>query len=161
MEFEIDVSGMDLLSKNYTICVASKDGSIIRGFKFNSHLVNILASRFYQGLYQYKKSVKGNVIFKIRIYSIIVFFTFKSIKANSISLNVCKDFYGRENEIKDNLDYFLGQLLKLNILELKFGKLEKTSFADTYAYLMSKDNKNKMKTYIQISLDDIEEFLLK
>jgi hypothetical protein len=31
--FEIDVSGEDLLQKDYTVCIANKD-SIIKGFKF-------------------------------------------------------------------------------------------------------------------------------
>ena len=38
MDFEIDVSGEDLLNKNYTICIANKD-SIIKGFKFSEELV--------------------------------------------------------------------------------------------------------------------------
>lgn len=40
MEFEIDVSGEDLLSKDYTICVADNN-NIIKGFKFSDELVNI------------------------------------------------------------------------------------------------------------------------
>ena len=38
VEFEIDVSGEDLLSKNYVICIANRDG-IIKGFKFKENLV--------------------------------------------------------------------------------------------------------------------------
>jgi len=37
MEFDIDVSGDDLLSRDYTICIADRD-SIIRGFKFSLNL---------------------------------------------------------------------------------------------------------------------------
>ena len=33
MNLEIDVSGEDLLSKDYTICIADNNG-IIKGFKF-------------------------------------------------------------------------------------------------------------------------------
>ena len=58
MEFDIDVSGKDLLSKDYTICIANKD-SLIRGFKLNEELVNILSSKYGQELYQYKKSNKA------------------------------------------------------------------------------------------------------
>jgi hypothetical protein len=40
MDWDIDVSGEDLLSKNYTICIADKD-STIRGFKFDEEIVNL------------------------------------------------------------------------------------------------------------------------
>ena len=60
-EFEIDVSGEDLLSKNYTICAADKD-SVIKGFKFNEKLTNLLSSRYGQGLYKYHKSQKGKAL---------------------------------------------------------------------------------------------------
>ncbi|MBS3170259.1 hypothetical protein J4223_00590 [Candidatus Woesearchaeota archaeon] len=161
MEFDIDVSGKDILSKNYVICIASKDGKLIKGFKFNNKLVQIIASKYGQELYKYKKSVQGKVNLQIRIYSIVIYYLFKSIKIKNVSLNICRDFYGHNNEIVNNLNYFLKGLLKLNILDCQFKKLDKNSFADNYAYLMAKDSKNKMKTYVTIRLDDFEKFLKK
>lgn len=73
MEFDIDVSGMDILSKDYTICIASKDGNLIKGFKFNKNLIMVLSSRYSRGLYKYKKSTKGNITFKIRINYYLLF----------------------------------------------------------------------------------------
>lgn len=43
--FEIDVSGDDLLSKDYTICIADKYGTI-KGFKFSNDLINTLCSKY-------------------------------------------------------------------------------------------------------------------
>ncbi len=37
MIFDIDVSGGDLLNKDYVICIANRDG-IIKGFKFNTYI---------------------------------------------------------------------------------------------------------------------------
>jgi len=88
MEFDIDVSGKDILSKNYVICIASKDGKLIKGFKFNNKLVQIIASKYGQELYKYKKSVQGKVNLQIRIYSIVIYYLFKSIKIKNVSLNI-------------------------------------------------------------------------
>ncbi|MDP1729197.1 MAG: hypothetical protein Q8L27_03280 [archaeon] len=161
MEFDIDVSGEDLLSKNYTICIANKD-SLIRGFKFNEELISILCARYGQGLYKYKKTKGKEPIFKVRLYSIILYYLFKSLKLkDTLSLNICRDFYGNEEKIKDNLRYFLGSLLELNINEkVSFIKLDKNSNAHHYAGLMRKDNKNLMREYyVKITIEDIESFL--
>ncbi len=161
MEFEIDISGEDLLSKNYTICIADRNG-LIKGFKFNEGFIKILSSRYGQGLYKYVKSQKGKALLKVRIYSIIIYYLFKSIKINEeISLNICRDFQGRETDIKENLRFFLSKLLSLNINKIYFMKLDENSNAHHYAYLMRKDNKNKMKTYVKIKLEEIEKFLKK
>ena len=162
MEFEIDISGNDLLSKNYTICIANKD-SLIKGFKFDDKLVKSLCSRYGQGIYKYSKSKKGKSFFKIRIYCIVIFYLFKSLNIRGeISVNICRDFNGRENDIKKTLKYFLETELKMNLNErIYFGKLSQESNAHRYSFLMRHDNKNQMKTYIKLSLEDIEKWLLK
>ena len=70
-------------------------------------------------------------------------------------------FIGREENVKSNLIYLLNDLLKLEIKELKFDKLNKDSNAHQYAYLMKKDLKNKLKTYVNISIKQLEKFLKK
>ncbi len=162
MDFEIDVSGEDIFNKNYTICIANKDG-IIKGFKFDSKLGQVINSRHGQGLYpKYKKSNKGNASLKVRVYCIIIYFLFKSIKKKikNVNLAVCRDFSGRENDIKINLE-FLFTKLKIDLGDVMFVKLPSDSSADHYAGLMRQDNKNKMKTYVNITLKDIEKFLKK
>ena len=162
MELEVDVSGEDLLSKDYTVCIASKD-EIIRGFKFNEELINILSSRYGQGFYKYPKSKNGKALFKVRVYSVVIYYLVKSLKiSGDISLNLCRDFYGREEEIKKNLLFFIEKILGLSIRDkIYFRKLEKDSNAHKYAYLMRHDNKNKLDTYITISLEEIEKWIKK
>jgi len=161
MEFEIDVSGNDLLSKNYTICVANKDG-IIKGFKFSEKLVKDLSSRYGQHMYRYKKSKKDKASFKVRLYSIAIYHLFKSLKIKkNISLNICRDFQGRENDIRENLKFLLIKKLGLNMDNIHFTKLDKGSNADKYAFLMREDAKNKMNTYVKIELDAFEKWLKK
>lgn len=161
MEFHIDVSGEDLLSKDYTICVANKDG-IIKGFKFNEKLIKILRAKHGQGLYRYKNSKQQKSLFKLRLYCITIHYLFKSIKnIDKISLIICRDFDGKANDINFNLKHFLENKLKLSIETSRHERLPKDSNAHKYAYLMRKDNKNKMKTYVKISLQEFEEFLKK
>ena len=66
MEFDIDVSGEDLLNKDSTICIADKDG-IIKGFKFTGNLAEVINSRYGQDFYHYTKSKNGRAVLKIRI----------------------------------------------------------------------------------------------
>ena len=159
MEFDIDVSGGDIFDKDYAVCIASKDG-IIKGFKISLSFVSIIKSRYEQNLYRYKKSDKSKSLLKIRLYSIIIYYLFKGIKIReSLILNLCRDFSGREKDIENNLKYFLTEKLKIKIDKFNFGKLTKDSNADRYAYLMRKDKNNKMRIYIKIDSKDVEEFL--
>lgn len=162
MKFEIDVSGEDLLNKDYTICVANNDG-IIKGFKFSEKLIKDLNSKFGQKLYKYPKSKKGKSDLKVRIYCVVIYYLFKSLKlSGEISLTICRDFIGRENDIKKSLIYFLEKELGLRLNErIYFDKLPRESNAHHYSYLMRFDNKDKMKTYLELSLEDIERWLKK
>lgn len=162
-EFDIDVSGEDMFSKDYTICVADRDG-LIRGFKFSSELINIITSRYGQGIYnRYKKSQKGKASLKIRLYSLVIYYIFNSLRMRKkkIILNICRDFNGREHDIKTNLSFFLEEKLCLKIEKFDFCKLRKNSHAHEYSYLMKKDAKNQLKTYVKISIEELEEFLKK
>jgi hypothetical protein len=162
MKFEVDVSGEDLLEKDYTICIANEDG-IIKGFKFSNELINILCSKYGQKMYKkYPKSQKGKATFKIRLYCIVVYYLVDSLKMKDISLTLCRDFHGREEGILDNLRFFIGKNLGINVEEkISFDKLSPNSNAHKYAYLMRKDNKNKINTYIKITLEDFERWLKK
>lgn len=160
MKLEIDVSGEDLLSKDYTICVADNNG-IIKGFKVPEGLVRIISSRYGQGLYKYKKSQKGKALLKIRIYSVIIYYIIKSLNIKEeLNLKICRDFEGKEQEIKNNLNYFLSERLRLKC-DFEFTTLGKNSQAHQYSYLMKKDKKNKLSTYVKINLEEIEKWLKK
>lgn len=160
MDFDIDVSGEDLLSRDYTVCIANKD-NIIKGFKITQEFISTINSKFGQDFYRYNKSKNGKALLKVRIYSIIIYHLFKSIKiSSSLVLNICRDFNGREDDVKSNLEYFLGKLLNLKI-EIKFGRLNNDSNSHKYAYLMRKDTKNQLKTYVKIELHEIEKFFKK
>lgn len=158
--FEIDVSGEDLLSKNYTICIS--DGiEIIKGFKFGEDLVKVLCSRYGQGLYRYKKSKHGLASFKVRLYCVTIYYLFRSFNIQEgVSLRICRDFDGRENHIKKMLDDFLREKLKINLSDsIYFEKLSSESFAHKYAGLMRQDIRNQMNNYIKITLEDFERWL--
>ena len=163
MKFEIDVSGQDLFHDNFVICVAEKDkdgGSIIKGFKFTKELIDNLISNWKKGEYKYLPTKNKTGLFKVRIYCIILYYIFKEIKdKEKISLTICRDFKGHENDIDFNLKFFLGEKLQLNLGKPLHQKLPPQSKAHWYAYLMSKDSENLLKTYISLKLEDIELFL--
>jgi len=160
MEFEIDVSGEDIFSKDYTICIASKNNTIT-GFKMNPELVTNINCKFNQNEYRYKNSKKGRTQLKIRIYCIIIYYGLKHLNLNAekLSLKICRDFYGKETDIKSNLEFFITQKLKTILKEISFTKLDKESNAHKYSYLMRKDTKNQLKTYFTLNLNEIELFL--
>lgn len=164
MKFEIDVSGYDMFNDTYVICMAREDGEVIKGFKFTKDLINKLMSNWKENKYRYEynqfETKRG--IFKVRVYSIIIYYLFKSIeKPDFLSLTICRDFKGRINEITQSLKYFLEDILKIKTGKPLFQKLPNSSHAHVYANMMRRDNKNQFKTYVDISLEDIEKFLKK
>lgn len=162
MNFEIDISGEDLLQKDYAVCIANKDG-IIKGFKFSEHMVNILCSRYGQGKYKYKKSRKGKATFKVKLYCIVAYYLVKSLNINTeISLTLCRYFEGKEKEIRETLTSLFKRGVEHSFVkEIYFDRLAPGSNAHKYAYLMRKDARNKMGTYIEIEAEDIERWLRK
>jgi hypothetical protein len=164
MKFEVDVSGYDIFNDTYVICIARDDGEIVKGFKFNKELTDRLITNWKANKYRYEynhyETKRG--IFKVRIYSIILYYIFKSIeKPDFLSLTLCRDFKGRNNEITQSLKYFLETILKIKMGKPIYQKLASTSHAHIYASMMRRDNKNLLNTYVNISLEDIEKFLKK
>ena len=159
MIFEIDVSGEDIFTKDYTIVIADKN-NFIRGFKFNGELIQDLVLNYSGNKYRYKESKHGKVLLKIRVYCIIIYYLFENlgIRNKEITLEICRDFHGHEREITSQLKFFLENKLGLKI-NCIYVRLPKGSNADKYAYLMRKDTKNQIKGYAKITLDDIERYL--
>jgi len=165
MIFDIDVSGEDLLSKDYTICISNNE-NITRGFKFSKTLVNKI-NRSAKISYRFNYTDRGRANLKVRIYCIIIYYLFKEIKPiiknNKIELNICKDFTGKDIIIKQNLNYFLIECLKLNlnIENIFFCKLDKNSLAHKFSRVMRLDRYNLQKSYIKLNLSEIEKYLIK
>lgn len=166
MKFEVDVSGYDIFNeKDYTICISNNEGTgIIKGFKFNEGLINSLISNWKSNKYRYfydtLETKRG--IFKVRIYCIILHYLFNSIapKPDFVSLTLCRDFKGRENQIKQSVKYLLDDKLNIKSGKPQFQKLPSTSLAHIYAGMMRGDKKNLFGCYVNISLGDIERYLL-
>ena len=110
-KFEIDVSGHDLFKEGYTVCIAEKDkekDSIIRGFKFGGNLLKTLISNWENNEYKYPFQENRRGLFKVRVYCIILFYLFKSLQIKEeLSLTICRDFSGHENDVTTNLKFFL------------------------------------------------------
>lgn len=162
MIFDIDVSGEDILSGDYAVCI-SDNNQIIKAFKMHPKTVNQINKNFNLSKYtKYKPTLKKKKDLKIRIYSIIIYYIFKELNLNSnIELKICRDFYNREQDIIYNLEYFLITKLNLRINNIKFCKLESKSLAHKYSYLIRKNLIDSRKYLIKISLEEIELFLSK
>ncbi|MFH1592390.1 MAG: hypothetical protein ABIB47_03415 [Candidatus Woesearchaeota archaeon] len=168
MKFEIDVSGDDLFKPKYAICIASKEEikgkGIIKGFRIDEEIKETLIQRWKENKYRYlyDKSEKKRGLFKVRIYCIIIYYLFKSLGIKEkISLTICRDFSGRESTINQNLRFLLEEKGKMKIGIPLYQKLPPSSLAHWYARMMSKDSENRLDTYVDITLEDIEKFLKK
>lgn len=157
-EFDIDVSGTDIFSRDYSIVIADNN-DLVRGYKFDQSTIQVLRARQGEGKYRYGSSKQDKSLFRVRIYCIIIYYLFKDLdikdKNQEILLNICKDFQGHEKDINSYLTHLLKNKLGLNI-KIRYFKLGKESNADKYAYLMRKDKKNLIKGYVNINLKDIE-----
>ena len=159
MKFEIDVSGDDIFHENYVVCIAGEE-DIIKGFKFKKELIETIISNWQGKKYGYEKSDRGRGFFKVKLYCVIIYYLFKSIKIkNRILLTICKDFHGHQNDINNTLRYLLEKRLGMQIGSPRHQKLPNSSNAHRYAKLMYNDKLNKLPTYVDISLVDIEKFL--
>jgi hypothetical protein len=163
MKFEIDVSGHDLFAKDYVICVAEKDNdgpARIKGFKFSKEISEKLQENWKNGEYKYPYLRNKRGFLKVRIYSIILYHIFKELNIKEkVSLTICRDFKGHENDIETNLNFFLREELRLDVGKPLHQRLPPTSKAHWYGYLMLKDSENLLNTYVDISLEDIERYL--
>jgi len=165
MRFEVDVSGPDIFTTGYVICIAEKDGKIIRGFKFDKELVDRLVSNWKADKYRYTTSDRQKGFFKVRVYCIVLYYLFKSIapiiKKDKLNLTICRDFHGHENDIDMNLKFFLERKIDATMGKPAYEKLPLDSYAHAYAKLMFNDVINLFSTYSKITLDEIELFLKK
>lgn len=169
MKFEIDVSGDDLFTNlKYTICIASKDKingkSIIRGYRIDEEVKKTLIEKWKDNKYRYpyNEFEMNRGTFKVRIYCIIIYYLFKSLKIKEkISLTICRDFPGRESTIRQNLKFLMEDKGGMKIGVPLFQKLPTSSLAHWYAKMMANDSENHLDTYVNITLKDIEKFLKK
>ena len=158
MKFEIDVCGSDIFHDDYVICIADGNGTV-KGFKFDKRLSDEIVQKWIRGKYKYEHSAKKQGVFKVRLYSIVIYYLFKQIpNCKEVELYICTDFSGHENDIRLNLRYFLGKD-KIKINNFVHGTLPPDSDAHWYAYMMNKDKYNKLPTYVNITLEEIEPFL--
>jgi len=166
MVFEIDVSGSDIFEKDYAILVAETGNrKIMLGHRFPAGTIEVIRARHGQSEYRYKKSKEGKSNLKVRLYCVAIYFLFKELKRKykikEANLNICRDFSGKEENIRQNIGFLLGKKLGL-MTNIAFCRLPANSVAHRYAYLLRKDNLNKFSKYnLQIGLGEFEEFLKK
>jgi hypothetical protein len=159
MKFQIDMSGCDLLKDNSVIGISDCNG-LIRGFKINKNIIDGLLNNWKSGRYFCRFSKRGLGFFKAMIYSSAVCGLLKNLGSpQGIELEICRDLRFHENNIKQRLNKLLRKKLGIKINSIDFENLKGTD-VDNYAYLMFKDKYNLFPTYINLSLQDIESFLI-
>ena len=159
MKFQIDMSGTDLL-KNETVLAISDGNGLIKGFQINQKMINGLLENWKNGKYFCRFSKRGLGFFKAMIYSSIICCLLDSLgKPKEVELEICRDLRFHENNIKQRLHKLLRKKLSIKVNLIIF-KCLKGSDVDNYAYLMFKDKYNLFPTYINLSLEDIERFLI-
>lgn len=151
MKFEIDMSGCDLLN----------DGrGIIRGFQISQEIIDGLLTNWRAEKYFCRCSKRGFGFFKAMIYSSVICCLLEFIgKPREVELEICRDLRFHENNIRQRLNKLLRKKLSIKVNSIIFKNL-KGSDVDNYAYLMFKDNYNLLPTYINLTLNDLEKFLI-
>ena len=158
MEFDIDVSGEDLLNSNYAVAV-SNNNNITYGFRFSQGLIQGITNSFNREEYKYKGNSQ-RINLKIRLYCLVVYYIFMNIlKDNQFISNekhllrICLDFPGHQNDIKLTLKALLENKLGLVLIEpFIFGTLSEDSNAHKFACKMRKRKKQGGVEGIEINL---------
>ncbi len=164
MKFEIDMCGCDIFENGSiygsVICISDYNG-MIRGFQLNQGLVDNLKEHWRKGRYFCKHSKRGLGFFKAMVYSAIICGLFESIeKPSEIDLEICRDFRWHENNIEQRLRKLLRKKIGIKVNSIKTCTLPRGCDVDNYAYLMFRDKYNLFPIYVNLSLEDIEKFLL-
>lgn len=159
MKFQIDLSGTDLLKDKSVLAISNCRG-LIRGFQINQKIIDDLLENWKAKKYFCRYSKRGLGFFKAMIYSAIICGLLESIKVKEVELEICHDLRFHENNIKQRLQKLLRKKLGIKFNSIIFRCLKGTD-VDNYAYLMFKDNYNLLPTYIDLSLEDLEKFLIK
>ncbi|KHO53800.1 MAG: hypothetical protein QT05_C0001G0022 [archaeon GW2011_AR13] len=158
MKFQIDLSGTDLL-KNDSVLAISDCKGLIRGFQIKQNIIDSLFTNWAKGGYSCRYSNRGEGFFKAMVYSSIICCLLEFINPKEVELEICRDLRFHENNIKQRLEKLLRKKLMIKVNSIKFGCMKGTD-VDNYAYLMFKDNYNLLPTYVNISLKEIERFLV-
>lgn len=159
MRFQIDMSGTDLLKDKSVLAISDCKG-LIKGFQINQKIIDGLLFNWSMGKYFCKYSKRGLGFFKAMIYSSIICCLLENLgKPKEVELEICRDLRFHENNIKQRLNKLLRKKLMITVNSIKFQCL-KNSDVDNYAYLMVKDKYNLLSTYVNLSLEDIERFLI-
>ncbi len=164
MEFEIDMCGCDLFENgtNYgsVICISDYNG-MIRGFQFNQEIVDNLKANWQKGKYFCRPSKRGLGFFKAMVYSAIISGLFESIENPvKVDLEICRDFCYHENNIAQRLKKLLKKKVGILVNSIRIHTLPAGCDVDNYAYLMFRDKYNLLPIYVDLSLENIEKFLL-
>jgi hypothetical protein len=159
MLFQIDLSGTDLLKEGSVLVISNTKG-LIKGFQINQEIIDSLLKNWAEGKYFCRYSKRGLGFFKAMIYCAIICGLIKSTEAKEVDLEICHDLRFHENNIKQRLNKLLRKKLNIKSNSIIF-KCMKGSDADNYAYLMFKDKYNLLPTYINLTLESLEEYLLK
>ncbi len=164
MKFEIDMSGCDIFESRCahgSVIGISNYGGLIRGFQLNKELVVSLKVNWQKGKYFCKCSKRGLGFFKAMVYSAIICGLFESIKdLTNVDIEICRDFRWHENNIEQRLKKLLRKKLGIQVNSINTHTLLNGCDVDNYVYLMFKDKYNLLSTYVNLSLADIEKFLL-
>lgn len=153
------MSGCDVLKKDSVIALSDSKG-LIRGFQINQEIIDNLLNNWKARKYFCRCSKRGFGFFKAMIYSSVLCCLLESIgKPKEVELEICRDLRFHENNIRQRLNKLLRKKLGIKVNSIIFKNL-KGSDVDNYAYLMFRDNYNLLPTYVNLSLTDIEKFLI-
>lgn len=152
--FEVDKSGDDVLTINYSI-VLIKNDKIPYGYRIPSSIQKELINDFKEGLL----GIKNKINFKVRFHTKIIILLLKeAIKGrkpnNPCKILICNDLDGHFHEIRDmivkNLKNQMPNLKKENITQAYFNK---DSLINKVAKALNNRNNKILQKYNVIKCD--------
>jgi hypothetical protein len=158
--FQIDKSGGDIFDKDYSVILVL-NRKFVYGVNIPQKIKDPLTNLFKQGElninhYSYKKKKNR---FRLRFHTAVVIKLIEKVicdlgSVDEVSLQICNDFDGHFNEIKDmifkNVSIIIPSLKLENIVQTKF---QKPSLIDDAGKLFRNREKEKLKDYNKVSLN--------
>ena len=158
--FQIDKSGGDIFDKDYSVILVLNRESVY-GINIPQKIKDPLTNLFKQGglnINHHSNKKKKNR-FRLRFHTAVVIKLIEKAiydlgSVENVSFQICNDFDGHFNEIKDmvfkNISRIIPSLKLEDIVQTKF---QKSSLIDAAGKSFRNKEKEKLKDYIKINLN--------
>jgi hypothetical protein len=161
--FQIDKSGNDVFEKDYSLVLVLNKTEVY-GINIPQSIKDNLNYLFKKGELNinHKSEKQKKNRFRIRFHTGVIILLIKQAirdlgNVDELSIALCNDIDGHFHEIKDMIfKHFTKLIPSLKPEDILLTKFQKPSLIDTAGRAFRTRDKDKLKEYTQIKLDEIE-----